>query len=315
MSYRDKHRGSVRRDHRGSELRLLEDEPDTRRYDRPALWREEAPRPSRGRPSHGRRSHGRSRRSGTGADRWPQASASDQGRGDWATGDQGREYWDGEDWDREDWRDRYRALRARSRWPLAFSAGAVVLLFLGGLMLVQPPGTSGTLGGPCATASCGRVTPTASGPAAPRASASASGPAAAPSSPAPSAPAPSATASGGAAPAPAPTTPDPSVTPALRPAQVSYSLVKRLPGGFEGEFTIVNKGRKPIRDWQLTVVLPDDHVQSAWDASFQEDGNTVTLVPPPYALSIPAGGRVTEQFTATGTTTRPVSCTFSGGPC
>jgi hypothetical protein len=311
MSYRDKHRGSARRDDRRSELRLMEDEPDTRRYDRPALWRDEPPPPSRGRSSHGQSSHGRrSRRSRHEPARWPQAGASDQGRGDWITGNG-----DSEDWDREDWRDRYRALRARSRWPLAFSAGAIVLLFFGALMLVQPPGTSGALGGPCATANCDRVTPSASGPAAPSATASASVPTAAPSSPASSAPAPSATASGSASPAPASTTPDPSVTPALRTAQISYSLVKRLPGGFEGEFTIVNKGRKPIRDWRLTVVLPNDHVESAWDASFQEKGNTVTLVPPAYALSIPAGGRVTEQFTATGTTTQPVSCTFSGGPC
>ena len=105
------------------------------------------------------------------------------------------------------------------------------------------------------------------------------------------------------------------MNPALRSVQVSYTLVKRLPGGFEGQFTIVNKSRTTIRAWRLTVVLPDDHVESAWDASFQETGNTVTLVPPPYALSIPVGARITEQFTATGTTTRPVSCTFSGVPC
>jgi Cellulose binding domain len=306
MSYRDKHRGSGRGDGRRVELRLLEDEPDTRRYDRPALWRDEPP-PSRDRSSRGRSSHGhRSRRSRPEPARWPQASGrdhADHGGEDWITGD----------WDREDWRDRYRALRARSRWPLAFSAGVVVLLFFGGLMLVQPPGTSGVLGGPCATASCGRVTPTASGPAAP--SATASAPSASPSSPASSAPAPSATASQSAPPARTSASPDPSVNPALRSVQVSYTLVKRLPGGFEGQFTIVNKSRTTIRAWRLTVVLPNDHVESAWDASFQETGNTVTLVPPPYALSIPVGARITEQFTATGTTTRPVSCTFSGVPC
>ncbi len=117
------------------------------------------------------------------------------------------------------------------------------------------------------------------------------------------------------APPPTSASPDPTVNPALRSVQVGYALVKRLPGGFEGQFTIVNKSRTVIRDWRLTMVLPDDHVQSAWDASFQETGNTVTLVPPPYALTIPVGARITEQFTATGTTTRPVSCTFSGVPC
>lgn len=303
MSYRDKQRGSDRGDGRRSELRLLEDEPDTRRYDRPALWRDEPP------PSRGRSSHGRSRRSRPEPARWPQAPSRDHGdRGGYGDGD-----WI-PDWDREDWRDRYKALRARSRWPLAFSAGVVVLLFFGALMLVQPPGTSGVLGGPCATASCDRVTPSASVPARP--SATASVPSAAPSSPASSAPAPSATASG-SAPPPARTSasPGPSVNPALRSVQVSYTLVKRMPGGFEGQFTIVNKSRTVIRDWRLVVVLPDDHVESAWDASFQEVGNTVTLVPPSYALTIAAGARITEQFTATGTTTRPVSCTFSGVSC
>ncbi|MGH3407917.1 MAG: cellulose binding domain-containing protein [Streptosporangiaceae bacterium] len=309
MSYRDKHRGPDRGDGRRGELRLLEDEPDTRRYDRPALWRDEPP-PSRERSSRGRASHGRSRRSRPEPARWPQAPSRDHGD----RADYGGEDWS-PDWDREDWRDRYKALRARSRWPLAFSAGVVVLLFFGALMLVQPPGTAGVLGGPCATASCDRVTPTAPGPAKP--SATASAPSAAPSSPASSAsaPAPSATASGSAPPARTSASPGPSVNPALRSVQVSYTLVKRMPGGFEGQFTIVNKSRTVIRDWQLVMVLPDDHVESAWDASFQEVGNTVTLVPPSYALNIPAGARITEQFTATGTTTRPVSCTFSGVPC
>ena len=296
----------------------MADEPETDWYDRPAPWSRERspewPREEQARPSHGRRS-GRARRSRRGADsvRWQPASSDGRGRG----GSRGGDDWLADGSDGDDWRDRYRALRARSRWPLAFSAAGVVVLFVGGLMLFQPPGMSGAMGVPCATAvSCSQPTAAASLPAGPGASSSASASAPA-SAPAPSSTAPSATAK---ASTPAPRTsssssPAPSATPALRSAQVTYSLVRRSSGGFEGQFTIVNKGHAPLKDWKLIVVLPDDHVQSSWDGSFQETGDTVTFIPPAYALSIPARGRVIEQFTATGTTLRPVSCTFSGTPC
>jgi Cellulose binding domain len=318
MSNRDKRRGADRHDDRRNELRLLEDEPVTDRFDQRDLWSQERP----GRASHGRP---RSRHYASAGDRRPRAGGSGgSGRGGSRGGGHGGEDWlldeqDRPDWDREDWRDRYRALRARSRWPLAFTAAGVVLLFFGGLMLVQPPGTSGILGGaPCTTASCSHTTAPASVPARP--STSASTPAAVPPSPAPSAsvstrPSASASASGSASAATGPTTPATSVSPALRFVHVTYSLVRRWKNGFQGQFTIVNQGRTAISDWRLTVVLPNDHVESAWDASFQETGNTVTLIPPAYALSIAAGAKVTEQFTATGTTLRPVSCTFSGAPC
>ena len=316
MSNRDERRGAGRPDGRRNELRLLEDETATDRYDQRDLWAQERP----GRASHGRP---RSRHYASGGARRPRAGGPGSAGGsrgggpgeDWLLDDRDRP-----DWDREDWRDRYRALRARSRWPLAFTAAGVVLLFFGGLILVQPPGTAGILGGaPCATASCSHTTAPASVAAKP--STSASTPAAAPPSPAPPSaslsarPSASASASATASAATGPTTPATSVSPALRFVHVTYSLVRRWAGGFQGQFTIVNRGHTAISDWRLTVVLPDDHVESAWDASFQETGNTVTLIPPAYALSIAAGAKVTEQFTATGTTLRPVSCKFSGAPC
>jgi hypothetical protein len=324
MSNRDKRRGADRRDDRRTELRLLEDETVTDRYDQRDLWSERPERP--GRASHGR---SRSRHYASGGARPTRAGGSGGSGGSRGDGQGGQDWLlderDRPDWDREDWRDRYRALRARSRWPLAFTTAGVVLLFFGGLILVQPPGTGGILGAPCATASCSKTSAPASVPASP--STAASTPAAVPPSPAPSAPArPSASgsasapasASGSASAATGPTTPTTPATlasPALRFVHVTYSLVRRWAGGFQGQFTIVNRGHTAISDWRLTVVLPDDHVESAWDASFQETGNTVTLIPPAYALSIAPGAKVTEQFTATGTTLRPVSCTFSGAPC
>jgi len=294
MSYRDRRRDSGRR----TELRLLEDEPATDRYDRPALWS----RDELGPPSHGRRS----RRSGHGRGRRPPAGGPRGGEG-WLLDDP-----DPEDWDREDWHDRYRALRARSRWPLAFTAAGVVVLFFGGLMVVQPPGTSGVLGGPCMTVSCNRTTAPASAPATPGTSSSAPAASASPTthvsaapSATPSAPAASPTASESAGAAP-------TVSPALRLVRVTYSVIRQSKNGFQGQFVIVNRANTAIKDWRLTVVLPNDQVESAWDGSFSQTGDTVTFVPPAYALSIAPGARLTEQFTATGTTVRPVSRTFSG---
>jgi hypothetical protein len=59
------------------------------------------------------------------------------------------------------------------------------------------------------------------------------------------------------------------------------------------------------------VVLPGDRVESAWAASFRQTGDTLSLVPPVYQLTIPPGGRVTEHISASGTTVRPVRSTLS----
>jgi Cellulose binding domain len=302
MSYRDRRRDSGRRDGRRTELRLLEDEPATDRYDRPALWS----RDELGPPSHGRRS----RRSGHGRGRRPPAGGGPRDGERWLLDDP-----DPEDWDREDWHDRYRALRARSRWPLVFTAAGVVVLFFGGLMVVQPPGTSGVLGGPCMTVSCDRTTAPASAPATPSTSSSAPAVSASPAPPASAAPSatPSATAASPTASVSAGA--DPTVSPALRLVRVTYSVIQQSKSGFQGQFVIVNRSHTAIKDWRLVVVLPSDQVESAWDGSFSQTGDTVTFVPPAYALSIAPGARLTEQFTAAGTTVRPVSCTFSGASC
>jgi hypothetical protein len=109
------------------------------------------------------------------------------------------------------------------------------------------------------------------------------------------------------APTPTPTgTPDPSV---------SYTVVHRWWGGFQGEFTIVNKGTAPINGWELRADLPFDHIDSVWDAVFHTDGHTLVLDPPSYQATIPPGGSLTEDFTAKGGWTNPTSCTFNGSPC
>lgn len=85
--------------------------------------------------------------------------------------------------------------------------------------------------------------------------------------------------------------------------------------GFQGQFTIVNNGKNPIKGWEIAAVLPKDDVRAAWDALFHMNGDTLYLDPPWYQQTIAPGASLTEDFAAHGTTTTPTSCTFNGSPC
>lgn len=121
-------------------------------------------------------------------------------------------------------------------------------------------------------------------------------------------------------PTPSPTsTPTPTSTPSRSPAKspvhVSYSVVRQSGNGFQGQFTIVNNGSKTINGWEIAAVLPNDHIQAAWYAMHHTSGDTLYLDPTLLQQTIAPGGTLTENFTATGTTTTPTSCTFNGSPC
>jgi len=106
-----------------------------------------------------------------------------------------------------------------------------------------------------------------------------------------------------------------SPTPPASTVSVSYTLIQQWDGGFEGEFTIVNKGSTAINGWQLSAVLPGDQTESAWDASFQTDGDILVMNPPSYQMTISPGASLNEEFTAQGSTTSPADCTFNGAAC
>jgi hypothetical protein len=142
-----------------------------------------------------------------------------------------------------------------------------------------------------ASATAVATTPSATAPASPGAST--------PSSPTP----------------PASPTPSASPTNSASTVSVSYTLIQQWDGGFEGEFTIVNKGSTAINGWQLSAVLPGDQTESAWDASFQTDGDILVMNPPSYQMTISPGASLNEEFTAQGSTTSPADCTFNGAAC
>jgi hypothetical protein len=96
---------------------------------------------------------------------------------------------------------------------------------------------------------------------------------------------------------------------------VSYAVDQRWPGGFQGQFTIVNNGSAPLAGWVLAAVLPGDRIDSVWSADYTTDGTTLTLTPAPYQPVIPPGGTQSAFFTASGNTPAPTGCLFNNRAC
>src|SRR5262249_40573588 len=125
------------------------------------------------------------------------------------------------------------------------------------------------------------------------------------------------------APAPNPTTSSPRPTPTATatssptrgPLQVSYSVVKKWKTGFHGQFIIVNKGSRAINGWQLAAGLPGDSIHSVWKGQFHTDNDTLYIDPWSSQHRIAPGATVIENFTASGSTRTPTSCTFNGSAC
>jgi cellulase/cellobiase CelA1 len=96
---------------------------------------------------------------------------------------------------------------------------------------------------------------------------------------------------------------------------VTYTLEHTWDGHFQGEFTLVNSGSTAISGWELTVTLPGDTVEWAWDASWHMNGDELIMDPSSDQATIGAGATITEHVMAQGSTTSPTSCTFNGLTC
>ena len=97
---------------------------------------------------------------------------------------------------------------------------------------------------------------------------------------------------------------------------MTYSVVQRWDGGFQGQFTIVNHASSALTGWQIRAAFPGDLVDSAWGTGWQiSGGDTLVLDAPSYQPTVPPGASQSANFTAQGNTTRPASCTINGLAC
>lgn len=100
---------------------------------------------------------------------------------------------------------------------------------------------------------------------------------------------------------------------------VTYTPQGQWAGGFTAAISISNTGTTPDRAWTLTFAFGGDQkITSAWNAAFQQTGNTVSLTSLPYNGAIAPGGTVTGigfQGTWSASSAVPSNFAVNGSAC
>jgi hypothetical protein len=109
---------------------------------------------------------------------------------------------------------------------------------------------------------------------------------------------------------------------AIQPASPTLPVVVRFldydsgPDAVQGQFDIVNNGTRPITNWEIALLLPDDALVSVSNASQTAGDGVLILEPLNAAEVVPAdGGTLDVRFTARGTETVPQACAFDETAC
>ncbi|MBE1534673.1 cellulose binding domain-containing protein [Actinomadura algeriensis] len=115
-------------------------------------------------------------------------------------------------------------------------------------------------------------------------------------------------------------TPTGSGTPPAAPGRmqgdgVTYEVVQRDSGYYEGSFTLTNRTGAPMTSWRLTFRAPGADVGSAWGGRLVQGGERVVIENSPGAAAVPPGGTVTVTFGAAGTPAPPAECVLNGAGC
>jgi hypothetical protein len=115
-------------------------------------------------------------------------------------------------------------------------------------------------------------------------------------------------------------TPSPTATatpppPAPPPVTAAYQEQNGWPGGFMGNFTVVDHSAEPVGSWKLTITLPGDVVTGVFGADWSQRGDVVVLAPEPGMGSLEPGVAQTITIVADGNSAAPASCTLDGGAC
>jgi cellulase/cellobiase CelA1 len=96
---------------------------------------------------------------------------------------------------------------------------------------------------------------------------------------------------------------------------ITYQLVQRDPGYYEGKFVVTNRTGRPMTDWTLTFQVPGGNVKNIWGARLTRGGAAVEIRNLENARPIPPGATWEVQFGAEGAATDPSGCRLNGEPC
>ncbi len=85
--------------------------------------------------------------------------------------------------------------------------------------------------------------------------------------------------------------------------------------GYQGKFTITNKGSAAVQHWSVRFALPASaKLGTFWDTNITTSGSTVTATDRGYNATVPAGSSTSFGFIVAGNGA-PTSCTVNGAPC
>jgi hypothetical protein len=197
-------------------------------------------------------------------------------------------------------------------------AAAVVLVagVIGGAvalaLMPDDGGSKGTAAEPRASVSAAPVPPGGSGAPTP----GPSGPGAPPGvTPAPSGPPQDVGQPPGQnAPSPAPP-PRAPIGPVVEGKGLTYQLVQRDPGYYEGLLIITNRGDEPMKEWTLTFRAPGGNVKNVWGGELVRGGDRVTIRNLDGAPAIQPGATWEVRFGAEGAPATPGDCRLNDRGC
>lgn len=108
----------------------------------------------------------------------------------------------------------------------------------------------------------------------------------------------------------------PAEVPPLRSGDnVTYQLMQRDEGYFEGTFAITNPGSEPMPSWTLTFSVKGANVRNVWGGRLVRGGETAIIGNAPGAAAIPPGGSIEVRFGADGAPSDPATCEVNGRSC
>jgi Cellulose binding domain len=117
------------------------------------------------------------------------------------------------------------------------------------------------------------------------------------------------------APSNPPTTQAPAPPPPPPPVAVTYSVVQRSSGGFEGRFVITNNSGSVLDGWRLTASFPGDDVMSGSGSAYQLNGSSITFDQALLQGPIGPGSSLALTVNVSGSNTSPGNCTLNGSAC
>lgn len=102
---------------------------------------------------------------------------------------------------------------------------------------------------------------------------------------------------------------------ALRGDGVTYEVVQRDSGYYEGTFVLTNRTGRPMASWRLSFLVPGADVRNVWGGRLVQNGGPVVIENAPGAAAVPPDGTVTVRFGAAGTPAAPAECVLNGAGC